>query len=507
MNIGKLKPAAVFSDNMVLQRDKRVSVFGTGTNGRTVTVNINGRTASAKIENGRWRVIIAPMSAGGPYTLTISDAGNAVEFENILVGEVFLAGGQSNMELELQNCANGKEEIRGSANGNIRFYNVPKAAVEGGELYKAEDEASWQVLRPETSASMSAVAYFCAQKLQACLSVPVGIIDCYWGGTSISCWMSEWQLSRSRAGQRYLDDYSALMGSKTDEQYDEEMREYNRKFKAWDAAVKAMRAKDPLVSWEVLNVECGPCPWPQPAGKKSPYRPAGLYKTMISRVCPYTIRGFLYYQGEEDQARCEDYGEMMCYLIANWREDWEDDEIPFVFVQLPRFISKADYDRGVDNRRWCVIRENQWRVSRTIKNTAVAVTIDCGEFDNVHPLDKQTVGRRLALQVLKTVFGEPVQADGPVFAGAYVENGTIRAEFANAFELHFKDGKGAGFEIAGQDCVYCPANAKIEGRTVVLTSDEVPDPHYVRYAWFSWGEVSLFSESGLPAAPFRSGRC
>lgn len=503
----KMRPAAIFSDHMVVQREKDIDVFGAGVNDRTVTVEMDGNEVSTPVEAGFWRVSLPSVPVGGPYTMTITDGTDTVCFHDILAGEVWLAGGQSNMELELRNCLNGEEEVAQSGNDCIRFFNVPKFAWEGEQLYEAEDVSSWQVCGAKTSATMSAVAYFCARKLQEALNVPVGIIDCYWGGTSISCWMDEEQLARTKAGQRYLDDYAALVGDKTEEQYDAEMEAYFRDWNAWNARVQAMRAKDPDVTWETLNAECGVCPWPQPAGRKSPFRPSGLYHTMIARVKPYTVRGFLYYQGEEDETRCTDYGEMLGYLIGQWRGDWEDAELPFVFVQLPRFVSKADYDKGEDTRHWCILRENQWRVSRTIKNTALAVTIDCGEFDNIHPLDKQTVGKRLALQALKTVYGRSVAADGPAFHIVRPESGGMRIWFVEADGLHFQGGKGVGFEVAGADGVYHSAEAVIKGKTVFVRSGDVPVPCYVRYAWFSWGEVSLFNAHGLPATPFRSRRC
>lgn len=498
--------APVFSSNMVLQRDREIAVFGTGTDGTVLTVTLGSGSGSCAVNRGRWRVNLPPMPAGGPFTMTISDGSECKVFENILIGEVWLAGGQSNMELELQNCKNGKRELAGSFNSQIRFYSVPKCGWDDETLRQAEAESSWKVCGPDTAAALSAVAYFCARKLREELKIPVGIIVCCWGGTSISCWMSREQLARSKAGQRYLDDYAALAGDKTDAQYDAEMESYFQEYNDWNARVEAMRAQDPSVTWEVLNVACGVCPWPQPAGRKSPYRPGGLYETMVRRVVPYTIRGFLYYQGEEDEARCVDYGEMMVYLIDQWRGDWGDDELPFLFVQLPMFIAKSEYDSGRDSRHWCVLREHQWRVSRMIRNTALAVVLDCGEFDNIHPLDKQTVGLRLALQALKTVYGRPVSADGPAFRTARPERGGLRVFFEHGQGLRFRTSPEGSFELAGADGVYYPAKASIENDTVFLTSGDVPEPLFARYAWASWGPVPLYNAAGIPAAPFRSSR-
>ncbi|MCH4239264.1 MAG: sialate O-acetylesterase [Oscillospiraceae bacterium] len=500
--------AAVFSDHMVLQRGKPVSVFGEGRTGTKITVSIAGCQAQTEVRGGRWQAELPAQDAGGPYVLSVTDGETELAFQDVLFGEVWLAGGQSNMELELQNCGNGQEELTVCENPEIRFYNVQKRAFVDDAFLDAERQTCWKICAPQNCADVSAVAYFCAKKMQHELKVPVGILDCYWGGTTISCWMSERQLARSIAGQKYLDDYAALIGDKTDEQYAQEMADYNVAFQAWDARVKARRAKEPKVTWEVLNAECGACPWPQPAGRKSPFRPAGLYCTMIQRVVPYTIRGFLYYQGEEDAPRCHDYGEMMVYLIDQWRRDWHDLSLPFLFVQLPVFISKEEWDSGTDSRAWCFLREQQEAVCRTVRGTGMAAALDCGEFDNVHPLDKQTVGTRLALQVLQKVYGEPIESDSPTLSGCVREDGRLRLTFVHSAGGLLLRGEctnrfGSAFEVAGEDGQYFPASPEVEGSSVLLTSAKVPEPKYARYAWYSYGPTPLYGGSGLPALPFR----
>lgn len=502
-----LATAAVFSDNMVLQRRKDIAVFGIGQPGLSVTVSLGKSIAQGIVDKeGLWCVSLPPMEAGGPFDMTVSDGTKSVSYRNILIGDVWFAGGQSNMELELQNCRDGKREVSNCLNEKIRFYNVSKIAFEGDELTEAELSSSWQVCGPDTAATMSAVAYFYARRLESELSVPIGIIDCYWGGTSVSCWMSENQLARSKAGQQYLDDYRALIGDKTDRQYEQEMEAYQAEYNAWNQRVEAMRKANPAVTWDVLNEKCGICPWPQPAGRKSPFRPSGIYHSMLRRIAPYTIKGFLYYQGEEDVRRCEDYGEMMYYLIDQWHTDWCDDDLPFIFVQLPMYTSKVDYDNGVDGKEWSILREQQWKVARTVRNTGLAVIIDCGEFDNIHPLDKQTVGERLALQAFKSVYGKDVAAFGPIFVTARNEGNKIRVFFDHAEGLFLKDSDLSGFEIAGPDGFYDAAAASIDYQTVVLTSPKVGYPLHVRYAWTNWGATPLYNAVGLPAMPFRSSR-
>lgn len=502
-----LRCAAVFSDHMVLQREKAACIFGSGRTGSCVTAEIDGCAAQTLVRDGAWRLCLPPHKAGGPFTLTVSDGETSCRFSDVLFGEVWLAGGQSNMELELQNCKNGRAALAACANASLRFYNVSKCAVLDAAV-QAEQKNRWRVSGTEACADVSAVAYFCARRLQQELQVPVGIIDCYWGGTSISCWMPEAQLRRSAAGEKYLTDFAAEVGNKTDEAYDQEMQVYNAAYQSWDARVKAERVQNPDIPWEALNQICGPCPWPQPVGRQSPFRPAGLYTTMVQRVVPYTLRGFLYYQGEQDWASCHDYGEMMWYLIDQWRTDWQEDALPFLFVQLPMYIAKEDWEKGEDGRHFCYLREQQARVSRFVQNTGLASALDCGEFDNIHPLEKQTVGERLALQALQKVYGKPLEADSPAAVSCFPEGGGLRIRFAHtAGGLRLsgacRDAFGCAFEVAGEDGRFFPAQAEVGQDSVCLSCAQVPYPVHARYAWYSYGPTPLYGGSGLPALPFR----
>lgn len=509
MFMAMLQTAPIFSDNMMVQRDADVPVWGTGVEGRTVMVSFDAGKAAGKaqavVRNGEWRCFLPPQNAGVVGSLRISDGSDEICFKNVIAGDIWLAGGQSNMELELQNCLNGAEELAVCANPNIRIYQAVKQAVVDDGFLRAERNNGWKTCAPDTAGAMSAVAYFFAHKVVSETNAPIGIIGCNWGGASISCWMSEEQLQRSRAGQKCLDDYAALIGDKTDEQWDAEMEAYFADWRAWDARVQARRALDPSVGWETLNAECGECPWPQPAGRKSPYCPTNLYHSMIRRIVPFALKGFLYYQGEEDWNRAGDYAELMWYLIDQWRKDWGDGALPFLFVQLPMYASKSECDAGLENsKQWCVIQENQYKASRFVANTGMAVIIDCGEFDNIHPLDKQTVGFRLALQALKKAYGRDVAADGPIFRRAVNDGYAIRVYFANAEIGLESKGVLEGFEVAGEDGRYYKADARIEGGTVLAFSDAVAVPTRVRYAWIKWGPTPLYAKNGLAAMPFRS---
>jgi sialate O-acetylesterase len=506
-----IQASAIFSDNMVLQHGKPVPVWGTGgEDGSSVSVlwesgkdNVKAETV---VRGGKWSVTLPVLTAGVHGELVIKNETNEIRFRNVVTGDVWFAGGQSNMEMELINCKNGPVELAACDNPQIRFYQVVKRAVLNEDYLHEEARSRWQICTPDTAALLSAAAWFFARKINSDLRIPVGIINCSWGGTSISAWMSREQLVKSRAGQRFIDDYAAKVAGKTDEQYNREMEEYFNLWREWDGRIRARREKEPDVSWEVLNKECGQCPWPQPAGNTSPYCPTNLHTTMIRRTAPFALKGFLYYQGEEDDLRAVDYREMMYYLVQQWRGDWNDNNLPFLFVQLPMYASREDVDSGNPPRHWCLMRESQYLASLDIANTGLAVIIDCGEFDNVHPLDKQTVGLRLALQALKKVYNMDVEADAPVFESAQINGGEMCLYFNNAqCGLEFR-GEVSGFEIAGAEGNYFPAQAVINGNTVVIRSEKIAQPQRARYAWTKFGSTPLYSKNGLPAMPFRTNR-
>ena len=503
-----LQTPPIFSDHMVLQREKPVPVWGSGPEGEAVHVRWECGTHSVEavteVYHCEWNLVLPPLPAGLSGELVISDKNTEIRFRNVVTGDVWFAGGQSNMEMELINCRNGDAELAACANPDIRFYQVVKRAVVDEDYLREEARSTWRICEPQTAAILSAAAYFFARKINADLGIPIGIINCSWGGTSISAWMSREQLERSCAGRRCIDDYAAKVGGKTNAQYQAEMEAYDAQWRAWDDRVRARREKEPDVSWETLNKECGPCPWPQPAGNPSPYCPSNLYYARIRRVIPFALKGFLYYQGEEDQERAADYDELMYYLVDQWRSDWGDNSLPFLLVQLPMYASREDVEAGLPSQNWCVLRESQYRASQKIAHTGMAVIIDCGEYENIHPLDKQTVGFRLALQALQKVYGKDVEADGPLFSWAQVEGGSVRLHFDHAQSgLEFR-GEPVGFEIAAVCGPYFPAQAVIDGSDVVIRSSHVPQPRRARYAWIQFGPTPLFAKNGLPAMPFRT---
>lgn len=498
--------AAVFTDHMVLQRNKNINIWGCAYTATDVTVELCGKSVTTRAESGKWKVVLPPMEAGGPYELKVTDnRGGELILRDVMIGEVWLAGGQSNMELELQNALNGKEVLKNIKDVNVRFYYTQKIAYIDDYFHFAERNSCWSIAAPDTAANYSAVGYYFARRLAAELGVTVGVIGCNWGGTSASAWMSRKMLEQDADTKSYVDEYDKAMEDKTMEGYLAELAEYEEWYNEWQPKINEYYATTENPTWEGAQEYAGPSRWPEPLGPKSQFRPGGLYETMISRICPYTLAGFAYYQGESDDHKPDTYYKLFKALIEQWRTDWEDDSLPFMFVQLPMFMNEGDEDF----KHWCKIREAQMRVHQTTANTGIAVILDKGEFNNIHPIDKEPVGERLALQALYHVYGK-ISADeayGAIYKSHEYTDGGIMLTFEHAgdgFEL--KGEKAVGFEVAGKDKKYHTADAWFKGDKIFVRSAEVAEPVYLRYNWTNYGDVTVYSKNGIPLAPFRTSR-
>lgn len=502
--MGILSCAAVFSNHMVLQRNKNISVWGMAYDGMEVTVSIGANSVITKAKNHCWTAVLPPMQAGGPYEMTVSSGDEKIVFSDVMIGEVWLAGGQSNMELELQNSLDGKKALEQTDGVNVRFYYTKKNPYMDEFFYADERNGGWAVASRDNSAAWSAVGYYFAKKLSEDLGVTVGVIGCNWGGTSASAWIPREMLCTDVDTKTYVDEYDAAMDGKSFEQYCNELDDYNAYVEQWQPKINEFYAKYPEGLWGDALEYAGPCRYPEPLGPKSPFRASGLYETMLKRVCPYTLAGFIYYQGESDDHKPNTYYKLLKMLIEQWRTDWNDDKLPFMFVQLPMHINRGEEDR----KHWCLIREAQMRVHMTTANTGLAVALDLGEFGNIHPLDKQPVGERLELQALYHVYGKKSgdEAYGAIFSSAIFSDGKAVLSFEHAKDGFDIKGTASGFEIAGEDKLYHKAEAEFDGEKIILSSTDVSEPKFARYNWVNYGEVTVFSKNGIPLAPFRTNR-
>ncbi len=504
--------AAVFSDNMVLQRDKVIRIFGEGEDNTEVTVALfrgNGAKicdSTCVVRDGYWTAFLPPLAAEERLCLRVGCGDVERVFDNVAIGEVWLCGGQSNMEMELRNIAGGREHLQNDA-PKVRFYYTQKRGYLNEAFFESERRVIWREFSAETAACWSGVGYLFAKRLSERLGVTVGLIGCNWGGTSASAWMSKEKLTEHEELRIYWDEYAAKISGRSVEEQQKEYTEYEVYRDEWQTKCDACYAENPAMEWEEILRICGDSRWPGPMNCVNPFRPCGLYETMIQRVAPYTLRGFLYYQGESDDHRPQMYEKLMKQLIANWREDWYEKDLPFLFVQLPGHRYKGD----PDDKHWCGIREAQWNVFRTVKNTGMAVTIDAGEFNEIHPKDKEPVAERLYRQALRVVYElcTEEEANGPMYRDSYRKGNAICCRFAYAREgFAVKESLGTkepiGFEIAGVDGDYVPAQAILCGSEILVSSTEICEPYSVRYQWRNFGEVNLYGKNGIPVAPFRT---
>lgn len=533
------RAASVFSSHMVLQREKNIHIFGEGKEKTKVVVSLlrsDGEriTVTTDVENEKWLAVLPPQKADSGSTLIIeayeadkqAQDGKAVPenkrhgitkdvrptemvtYTDVAIGEVWLAGGQSNMELELQNCAGGLETLKSGGNPNVRFYYTPKESYKNRAFYEAEENSCWQHFSEENARTWSAAGYYFADELSKELDgITVGVIGCNWGGTSASAWMSREALLEDKELSGYIEEYEKACEKIPVEEQEEAYDTYLAFHTEWDKKCGRLYVENPNIQWSEVEAILGPCQWPGPMNVKNPFRPAGLYECMLQRVCPYSMRGFIYYQGESDDHKPRMYYKLFTRMIRQWREDFLDEEMPFLITQLT--MHRYQYDE--DFKNWPIIREAQMDTYKTIKNTGIAVIIDCGEFNNIHPLDKFTVGKRLALQALALVYHviEEKDAFGPIYKNCIYHENELELCFWYAkegFSVKAKEDTNLGFEIAGRDKIFVPADVQIKGNRIFLSSKEVENPLYARYLWTNYTEVYLFGKNGLPLAPFRTSK-
>ncbi len=481
-----VKLPAVISDNMVLQRGKKTPIWGWAEPGEKVRVKgswqLFGTSTKAK-DNGKWMVKIRPPKAGGPYEIVLK-GNNTITLKNILVGEVWICSGQSNMQWSVRQAANPEQEVAVADFPKVRLFTVKRKVAEQPQ---SDCVGSWTMCSPETVPGFSAVGYFFGRELHQQLDVPVGLIHTSWGGTPAEAWTRRGVLESEPDCIPILQRFDEAMAK-----YPEAKKQYEEKVKKWKEAVEKAKAegKDP-------PRRPGP-----PFGPGNPHSPAGLYNAMIAPLIPYGIQGAIWYQGESNAGRAYQYRQLFPAMITNWREDWGQGKFPFLFVQLANFMA-ADPE-PVDSA-WAELREAQL-MTLALPKTGMAVIIDIGEANNIHPKNKQDVGKRLALWALAKTYGKKQVYSGPIYKSMKTEGNKIILDFE-----HVGGGLAAGggeplkgFAVAGAERKFVWADAKIEGDTVVVSSNEVSVPVAVRYGWANNPVCNLYNKEGLPASPFRT---
>ncbi len=498
-----MKVSPLFTDGAVLCRNREIRIFGEAPDGAAVRARLldpeGGMLADREgtAEGGRFEIALPPQEARTGCRLTVTDGETAVTAEDVAIGDVYLAGGQSNMELELRNSLGGTDQAEDDP--LLRFFNVPRKAVVNEEQQKEIRETRWKPVNRETAGFNSAVATIFGQEMRRKHpEIPVGIIGCYWGGTSVTCWMDGETLRAEAEGRRYLAEYEKLTAGKTMETYLEEEKAFQDGIDGWNRKADEYRAAHPGAGDREVEKAIGPFPWNPPAGPGSPYRPGGLTESMLKEITPVTLTAALYYQGEEDAGRTEHYDRLMEAMIRFWRESFRNPVLPFLFVQLPMWIP---YD-GEDTFTWARTRLAQAAVRDTVAGTGMICLLDEGEYGNIHPVNKQPVGVRLAELAGRMLYGEGEES--PRITGYRVCGNTVIASATQ--ELKTTDGESPRLlEIAGEDGVFVPAEGEIAGNRIRIRSERVKKPAAVRYAWTDWSDrVNISGKNGLPLEPFRS---
>jgi sialate O-acetylesterase len=610
----KIKLPKLVSDGMILQRDQKLKIWGQAEIGEKVEVQFRNKKYNTIADNsGNWKITFPEMKSGGPFTMTI----NEITLKNILIGDVYLCSGQSNMELPMRRVKTRyPEELTNANNSNIRFFTVPQKY----DFKKSQNDlesGSWEETNPQNIQNFSAVAYFFAKEMYQYNKIPVGIINSSLGGSPVQAWMDEnslkkypeylaetekWRndelVTQTESSEKALSNtwYAELDTLDTGISNHWEKSDLNdsdwKKMNvpgSWEDVEKPFdgsiwfrkeiflpkgaekstaflnlgRIKDADVTYingqKVGNVtyEYPPRWYDIPAGilkegknsiavritngsgkgefikdkdyflqigsekvdlkgewkykigaimnRPAPgqtfirWKPTGLYNAMLNPLIQYNIKAILWYQGESNTAKPQEYQDLLSTMILDWRNKWNQKDLPFVIVQLANFMEAKSQPT---ESNWAELREQQRKVSQTIPNTGLAVTIDIGEWNDIHPLNKKEVGKRLSLQVQKALFDKNIIADGSVYESMKMNGNKIILSFKKGTDDFSPVSELKGFAIKGNDGVFKWAKAKMEGNKIIVWNDEIKNPIAVRYAWADNPQGNLKNKNGLPASPF-----
>ncbi|MBQ8239376.1 MAG: sialate O-acetylesterase [Bacteroides sp.] len=471
-DFGGLKLSGMYSDNMVLQHGETLTIHGKADAGQKVTVAIAGqKKKTVAASNGKWMVFLDPLKAGGPYTLTVSADKQKLIYNNVLAGEVWLCSGQSNMEFYLNWSATGKRDIPQASNDQIRLFDMKARWRTDAVEWEASvldslnhlqyyTDAAWQVCTPETADRFSAIAYYFGKKLQDSLQVPVGLICNAIGGSPAEAWVD----------RRTLEyEFPTILRNWTKNDFIQD----------WVRGRAALNVKKSSYKFQ-----------------RHPYEPCYLYEAGILPLQQYPIKGVIWYQGESNAHNKDAHEKLFKLLVQSWRKNWNKPEMPFYYVQLS----------SLNRPSWPWFRDSQRRLMQEIPHTGMAVCTDKGDSLDVHPTRKQEVGERLAAWALNKTYGnQNVVPSGPLYKDISFQKNVAYVSFDYAEGLKASDGHELRtFEIAGEDQVFYPAKAMVEGNQIKVWSDQVKTPKIVRYGWQPFTRANLVNGAGLPASTFRS---
>lgn len=467
----------IIGSNMVIQANKPVTIWGQASIGEKVTVCFQNQVKQAVADQtGQWKVVLDPLSASKrPTVMTISGT-NTIKLENILIGEVWICSGQSNMEFPLAKGAgwrtgvkNWEKEVAEANYPDMRLFIVK---IKKADTPQSDCEGEWMVCSPDRVAAFSAVGYYFGRYLHQQINQPVGMVQTAVGGTHAELWTKMDVMEKDTLYNEVFEQYRTGL-----KKYDD----YKIAEKQWNE--KTNNGKD-----TVLKL-------PAPVKISMPSKPACLWNAMIEPLLPLTIKGVIWYQGESNDGRAFNYRTVFANMINSWRTEWKQGSFPFYFVQIATHKDKTP-----------LLRESQTYVWQHLKNTGMIVATDVGDSVNIHPLNKTVIGERLAYWALAKDYGfKNISFSGPLYKSMKVNKDAIQLSFYFAEKgLIAKDGDLKEFEIAGADKQYFPAKVIINRDKVIVSSDQVAKPVYVRFAWKNFMHPNLFNQQGLPAVPFRT---
>ena len=471
-DFGGLQMPKLFTDNMVLQHGCPLRIHGKANAGEKVTVTIGKQKQQAvTASNGKWEVELRPLEAGGPYMLTVSAGKQQLVYKNVLAGEVWLCSGQSNMEFYMNRCATAKEDIPLAANDRIRLYDMKEnwrtddfewevSALDSVNHLQYYKKAEWKACTPETVKNFSAVAYYFGKKLQDSLQVPVGLICNAVGGSPAEAWID-------RSTLEYQFPAILRKWMKND---------FVQDWVRGRAAANTRKSDNKL--------------------QRHPYEPCYLYESAIRSLEQFPIKGAIWYQGESNAHNKEAHEKLFRLLVESWRKNWNNEEMPFYFVQLS----------SLNRPSWTWFRDSQRKLMMEIPHTGMAVCTDKGDSLDVHPRQKKEVGERLAAWALNRTYGwKQVVPSGPLYRSVQFKGNTAYLSFDYAEGMTASDGMPLRtFEIAGDDELFYPAQATVENGQIKVWSDKVKEPKTVRYGWQPFTRANLVNAAGLPASTFRT---
>jgi len=488
--MSEVKLPALFTDHMVLQRGQAVPVWGWAAPNEKVTVTFRDQTRTATADaDGRWSVTLDALDVGEPSTLTVKGS-NELKRSDVLVGEVWVCSGQSNMQWSVTASLDPDLEAASAHYPMIRLFQTPMVTA---ETPQQDVDTKWTACTPETVPGFSAVAYFFGRQLHEVLQVPVGIIQTAWGGTPAEAWTSAEALARTPSLQPLVDSWNKRVA-----EFDADKAEtdYQAALADWKAAVEKAKSENKPAPREPQRAQ---------HPRKSSHRPSNLFNAMIAPLAGYGIRGAIWYQGESNAGRAYQYRTLMPLMIQSWRDAWKQGEFSFYQVQLANFKAITDQPGDSD---WAELREAQMLTVDAIPNVGVACITDIGAAKDIHPKDKQNVAKRLARLALTSDYGQKnIIRQGPTYKSIDIQGNTITVHFDTHGRnlISYYQEPLTGFAIAGDDKKWVWGQAKITGPdTVEVTHPEISDPRAVRYNWADNPQGNLYSEAYLPAYPFRS---